>query len=312
MPVGRLAPSPTGRLHIGHAWTFLLAWCHVRARGGRVLLRLEDLDEERCRPRLASGVLTDLEWLGLEWDGPVVYQSARRAVLLEHAERLRREGLAYSCVCTRSDIRQALGAPHRGDGELWYPGTCRARLGREPAAPSRSGHAPALRFVVPPGEVEIVDGIAGASRYDVGKSVGDFVIARGNVPAYQLAVVVDDAWMGVNEVFRGEDLLASTPRQLLLQRALGLAAPRWFHAPLVVDASGRRLAKRADDLSLAALRAQGVEARALIGWLAHRGGLGQRARTSASELCARFDLSRLRRAPLVVPEACVEELLALP
>jgi glutamyl-tRNA synthetase len=311
VPVGRLAPSPTGRLHLGHARTFVLAWCHVRARGGRVLLRIEDLDRERCSPALVDGVLRDLAWLGLDWDGPVQLQSARRELLLASASRLLEAGLAYPCVCTRADIRQALSAPHRGEGELPYPGTCRGRFASLAAAVRASSHVPALRFVVPPGEVEFDDGIFGPQREDVAQSVGDFVIARGDTPAYQLAVVQDDAFAGVNEVFRAEDLLSSTARQIVLARALGLGLPRWFHAPLVVDPSGRRLAKRADDLSLAALRDAGIDPRALVGWVAHSDQQRALAPVSAAELARSFDLQRSSRQPVPVPDDIIERLRAL-
>lgn len=309
--VGRLAPSPTGSLHLGHARTFVLAWCHVRARAGRIVLRLEDLDRERCRPDLAEGVLRDLEWLGLGWDGEVLRQSSRRGALLEIAHGLMAAGLAYPCVCTRADIRQALSAPHRGEGELPYPGTCRGRFRSLAEAQRASGHVPALRFLVPPGEVQFEDGIFGPQRQDVASAVGDFVIARGDTPAYQLAVVADDAFSGVTEVFRAEDLLSSTARQILLGRALGLAPPRWYHAPLVVDPSGRRLAKRADDLSLAALRAAGVSARAVLGWVAHSAALAPLAPIAAGELARCFELQRISSDPIPVPDDIIERLSAL-
>jgi glutamyl-tRNA synthetase len=309
--VGRLAPSPTGQLHLGHARTFVLAWCHVRSRGGRILLRLEDLDRERCRPDLVDGVLRDLTWLGLTWDGDVLLQSARRPALLESARRLLDAGLAYPCVCTRGDIRQALSAPHRGEGELPYPGICRGRFASLAQAERASGQTPALRFVVPPGDVEFEDGIFGHQRQDVARSVGDFVIARGDMPAYQLAVVEDDAFAGVSEVFRAEDLLGSTARQIVLSRALGRALPRWFHAPLVVDPSGRRLAKRADDLSLRALREAGVDPRAVIGWVAHSANLLPLEPVSADELARCFDLARSSRQPISVPDDITERLAAL-
>ena len=276
-----------------------------------MLLRLEDLDRERCRPELAEGVLRDLEWLGLGWDGEVLRQSSRRGALLAIAERLTAAGLAYPCVCTRADIRQALSAPHRGEGELPYPGTCRGRFGSLAEAERVSRHVPALRLLVPQGEVAFEDGVFGPQRQDVARAVGDFVIARGDVPAYQLAVVVDDAFTGVTEVFRAEDLLSSTARQIVLGRALGLAAPRWYHAPLVVDPSGRRLAKRADDLSLAALREAGVPARAVIGWVAHSAALAPLAAIGVDELARAFDLRRVGKDPIPVPDDIIERLRAL-
>jgi glutamyl-tRNA synthetase len=300
--VGRLAPSPTGSLHLGHARTFLLAWCHVRARGGRLLLRLEDLDRERCRSELSQGIISDLEWLGLDWDGPVLVQSERRNAILELASDLERRGLAYACVCTRADIRQAASAPQRGDTELRYPGTCRGRFASLSEAERVTGQKAALRFAVADTLVEFEDGIFGPQQQNVFRTVGDFVIARAGTPAYQLAVVADDAFAGVNEVFRAEDLLGSTARQILLARALGYAVPRWYHVPLVVDAGGRRLAKRADDLSLATLRQDGVDPRAIVSWVAESAGMRAGTRMSPRELCASFDLGRMSRQPTSVPD----------
>lgn len=304
LPVGRLAPSPSGRLHLGHARTFALAWAHARSRSGRLLLRLEDLDPTRCRPEHTARLLADLEWLGLDWDGPVLVQSTRLEALRAAALRLEREGHAYRCTCTRADLARSVEAPQRGVGELRYPGTCRSRT---PA----SGQPSALRLRVPDGELGFVDGIAGARSFDVGAEVGDFLILnRAGVPAYQLAAAVDDAEQGVNEVFRGDDLLASTPRQLLLLRALGLREPAWFHVPLVLDAAGRRLAKRADDLSLESLRQAHADPRAVLGWVGASAGLAVPERMTAAELRAAFDLERLPREPVLLSDAVFQRLLA--
>jgi glutamyl-tRNA synthetase len=303
VPVGRLAPSPSGRLHLGHARTFALAWAHVRQRHGRLLVRLEDLDRSRCRAEYADGALVDLEWLGLDWDGPVLLQSERIEALRATALRLERMGAAYRCYCTRADLEQAAQAPQRGVSELRYPGTCRTRA---------AGTGPsALRFRVPDGALSFEDGIAGLRSIDVASEVGDFVISsRTNVPAYQLAAAVDDAAQGVNEVFRGDDLLSSTPRQALVLRALSLPEPGWFHVPLVLDATGRRLAKRADDLSLAALRAAQVDPRAILGWVARSAGFDVPERVSARELCAAFALDRLSREPARLTAPDLEQLLS--
>jgi glutamyl-tRNA synthetase len=299
LPVGRLAPSPSGRLHLGHARTFLLAWVDARQRGGGMRLRFEDLDRSRCRPEHIRRALLDLEWLGLDWDGEPVYQSQRLDALREAAERLERSGAAYRCVCTRADLEQAAQAPQRGVTELRYPGTCRARVQRSSEATPPS----ALRLRVPEGQLSFVDGLAGPQSVDVAADVGDFVIlSRSRVPAYQLAVVVDDAEQGVNEVFRGDDLLSSTARQLLVARALGLTEPRWFHVPLVLDAQGRRLAKRADDLSLEAIREAGVDARALVAWVGRSAGLEVPDRLTARELCTTYDRAQLSRAPVLLSD----------
>lgn len=305
---GRLAPSPTGRLHLGHARTFLLAWAHVRSRGGSLVLRLEDLDAGRCRPEHVRGVLEDLEWLGLDWDGAPVLQSDRLPELREAAHALWRGGHAYPCFCSRADLRNALSAPQRGVDELRYPGTCSV-LAKEDADLRAQPGTFALRFRVPHGHVAFVDGCAGPRDYDIAADSGDFVILnRAAVPSYQLAVVVDDAAQGVTEVLRGDDLLPSTPRQLALQRALGLPHPRWFHVPLVLDADGRRLAKRSDDVSLFALRSAGVDPRAVVAWVAETSGQGARERMLARELCAAFDLSKLPPAPVTLEK---ERVLAL-
>lgn len=305
-PRGRLAPSPTGRLHLGHARTFALAWMHAKSRGGEVVLRLEDLDSGRCRPEYAALVLQDLEWLGLTWDGPVVTQSSRLEALRAAAGSLRDRGLVYPCSCTRADLRNAASAPQRGVDEQRYPGTCRRRSRAE-----EGSAAYALRFRVPPGAVDFVDGIAGPQCFDVSEDVGDFVVSnRAGVPSYQLAVVVDDAAQGVTEVFRGDDLLSSTPRQLLLFDALGLRAPSFFHAPLVLDAAGRRLAKRADDLSLSVLRQAGVDPRAIVGWVLASAGLGGSGRVTAREACATFDIERLARGPVFLSEDVIRDLMS--
>ena len=304
VPRGRLAPSPTGRLHLGHARTFMLAWLHVRSRGGELLLRLEDLDSGRSRPELAAGVLRDLAWLGLDWDGPVVAQSSRLEALSAAALSLRERGFAYPCVCSRADLQRAVSAPHQGDAEQRYPGTCRERT-------TSDGRAFALRFRVPEGEIEIEDGIAGVRRFDVAREVGDFIVAnRAGLPSYQLAVVVDDAAQGINEVFRGDDLLSSTPRQLLIARALELPMPRYFHVPLVLDAAGRRLAKRADDLSLDTLRALGTDPRSITQWVMTSAGFETNERLEPREALALFELSKLSREPVVLGEAALSALIS--
>ncbi|MEY2936344.1 MAG: hypothetical protein RL033_7093, partial [Pseudomonadota bacterium] len=224
--------------------------------------------------------------------------------------RLERAGVAYRCICSRAELERAAQAPQRGVTELRYPGTCRARLSAEAQRdiPDRS----ALRFAVPEGLISFVDGLAGPQQVDVSAEVGDFVIlSRNAVPAYQLAVVVDDAEQGVTEVFRGDDLLTSSARQMLLQQALGLASPRWFHAPLVLDASGRRLAKRADDLSLEALREAGVDARAILGWVGRSVGLSScEPLATARELASAYQPTHLRREPTLLSAQDIDALLA--
>lgn len=308
-PTGRLAPSPTGHLHLGHARSFLLAWWHARAGGGRVLLRLEDLDAERVKPGMADEVLRDLEWLGLDWDGPLLRQSDDLAPYAEASARLLARGLAYPCTCTRREVELAASAPHASDGATAYPGTCRGRFATREEARAATGRDAALRLRVEGPALELEDGFAGPFRVDVAAEGGDFpIVRRDGVPAYQLAVVVDDARQGVTEVLRGDDLLASAARQRLLQRALGLPTPRWFHVPLVVDAAGERLAKRRDDLSLAALRTEGVDPRAVVGWAARSAGQGDAARLAPGELVGEFRLERVPRAPALLDGASLEAL----
>ncbi len=283
---GRLAPSPTGLLHLGHARTFWIAWQRARQAGGTLVLRDEDLDPDRARPGFATAMLEDLRWLGLHWmEGPDVggafgpYQQSRRRAHYQAAMRkLAERELIFPCSCSRKDL--AARAPENADEEPLYPGTCRARgvsaargelntILESPArlAPARhSSRRVNWRFRVSPGDVvEFFDGGLGPQRFVAGKDFGDFVVWRhDDVPSYQLACVVDDAAMRITEVVRGADLLVSTARQLLLYRALELRPPDFFHCPLVTDENGVRLAKRRDSLSLRALREQGRTPRSIV------------------------------------------------
>jgi len=298
-PVGRLAPSPTGLLHLGHARTFLLAFWHIRARAGRLLLRLEDLDGPRAEMRFADAALADLEWLGMDWDGPPHLQSSELSRLNAAVSALIEAGKAYPCVCSRGDIRGAQSAPHAGSPEPRYPGTCRGRFASFAEAERASGRAAGARLLVPEGNITLEDGVAGTSTWDVAGDVGDFLIAkRDKAPAYQLAVVVDDHAQGVNEVLRGDDLLPSAARQWHVQNALGLAHPAWFHVPLVTDGHGRRLAKREAGLSLAELRAGGTDPRAIVAWAARSAGVAVAERVTAQEVTPLFELAALPKAPV--------------
>jgi glutamyl-tRNA synthetase len=267
---GRLAPSPTGYLHLGHARTFWTAQERARAAGGTLILRNDDLDRDRVRPEFVRGFLEDLRWFGCEWsEGPDIggpfapySQSERLPRYRDAFERLRAGGFIYPCTCSRKDILSALTAPHAADDEPIYPGTCRARAVpvADRGAPIADGGRPlSWRFRVPDGEaVEFVDGHFGPQRLVAGTDFGDFLVWRHDgLPSYQLACVVDDAALGITEVVRGADLLVSTARQLLLFRALGLRSPAFFHCPLVTDEQGVRLAKRHAALSLRALREAG-------------------------------------------------------
>jgi glutamyl-tRNA synthetase len=255
---GRLAPSPTGYLHAGHALTFWRAQERAREHRGALILRIEDLDRTRARAEFETAILEDLEWFGLRWDEGPYRQSERSAHYLGAWEKLRATGLIYRCDCSRRDLQQAAVAPHAEEEEPVYPGTCRPARLTMPNEQRPGGCN--WRFCVPEGEVlKFHDRCAGMQRAIAGVDFGDFVVWRkDDVPAYQLAVVVDDAAMGITEVVRGADLLLSTFRQLLLYRALALPVPEFCHTSLVLDSLGKRLAKRHDALSLRQLRAAGI------------------------------------------------------
>ena len=261
---GRFAPSPSGPLHLGNLRTALLAWLFARAAGARFLVRVEDLDPVRSRPEHEAGQLDDLRALGLDWDGPVVRQSERRGRHREALEELRAAGRVYPCWCTRAEIRAAASAPHEPAPEGAYPGTCRRLTVAQRGERERSGRPPALRLDAGARRVVFEDRLHGR----VEGTVDDVVLWRNDeTPAYNLAVVVDDADQGVGEVVRGDDLLDSTPRQLLLATLLGLTAPRHAHVPLVIGPDGRRLAKRHGAVTLDnGLRAARTRAAPSDGW----------------------------------------------
>ena len=298
--VGRLAPSPTGALHLGNVRTFIVAWLRARAVGGRVLMRMEDLDHPRDKPGAASQAIEDLRWLGFDWDEEYV-QSERHALYREALERLKAAGLVYPCVCSRRDVEHAQSAPHAGE-QLHYPGTCRGRFPDWTAA--AAVRPPCWRFRVDEGTVvEFNDVFAGPQMQDVADRLGDFPLARDEFGAgYTLAVVVDDAAMGVTEVVRGDDLLPATHAQILVQRALGLPTPDYCHLPLAVGTDGRRLAKRHGDTRIAAYRAAGVLPETIIGRLAVSCGWGDGSSISLAELLPVFSMDAIPHVPWVVKE----------
>jgi len=298
----RLAPSPTGALHLGNARSFLLTWLWARSRGAACVLRVEDLDGPRTKAGAVEEALDDLRWLGLDHDGEVVYQSTRAEAYRAALEQLAAAGLAYPCVCTRAEVARAQSAPNEGDEVARYPNTCRGRFADAEAARAQTGRDPAWRLVVEPGEVTYEDGVRGAVTLDPYRDGGDFVIAKKDGhAAYQLAVVVDDAWQGISDVIRGDDLVPSTARQLLLYRALGITPPRFAHLPLVRGADGRRLAKRHGDTRIRHYRGRGVAPERLVGLLASRSGLGPREPKRAADLLGDGPLewSQLPRADVV-------------
>lgn len=300
--VGRLAPSPTGPLHVGHARSFLLAWWQVRRANGRLLLRQEDLDVERSRAEFRELARYDLEWLGLDWDGAEWVQSQHVAGIHADADRLVREGHAYPCVCSRGDIQASISAPHAGETSVRYPGTCRGKFASCAEAEAVTGKLAGIRAFVPDRVWSFEDGVCGAKSSNVANEVGDFLILRRDkVPSYQLAVVVDDARQGVTSVVRGEDLLDSTARQLFLYEALGSTPPRFFHVPLVVDAEGVRLAKRSAGLSLRELRERGVDPRRVVAWVARSAGVDAGELVTAREVTAHVDVAKIPRSPAQLP-----------
>ena len=305
---GRFAPSPSGRIHLGNILCCLLAWLSVRQRGGRVVLRVEDLDTARCPRRYARQMEEDLLWLGLDWDegpgaggpdGPY-YQSERTALYQAALDRLADMGLVYPCFCTRAELHAA-SAPHREDGQVVYAGTCR-RLTAAEAAERARVRPPALRLRTPEEEIAFTDGHMGAYRENLARDCGDFLLRRSDgMFAYQLAVVVDDAAMGITEVARGADLLASTPRQLLLYRLLGLTAPSFFHFPLLLAPDGRRLSKRDADAGLDSLRGR-ASAAEVLGKLAYLAGFNPSAEPRTAEaLLADFSWDKVPREDVRIP-----------
>ena len=309
MTTGRFAPSPSGRMHIGNLFSSLLAWLSARKRGGRVVLRIEDLDTRRCTDDYARQLQDDLQWLGLTWDeGPVIggphapYEQSRRTALYAEAlERLQARGLVYPCFCTRAELHAA-SAPHRSDGQTVYAGTCRNLTAAEVAERART-RPPAYRLRVPAEEIAVQDGHMGLYTERLDRDCGDFLLRRSDgLYAYQLAVVVDDAAMGVTEVVRGSDLLSSAPRQLLLYRLLGLSPPAFYHVPLLLSGDGRRLSKRDRDLNLSALRGR-CTAETVVGRLAFLAGFHPTAEpVRAADLLPAFDWAAVPVQDITVPK----------
>jgi glutamyl-tRNA synthetase len=345
-PRGRLAPSPTGKLHLGNAFAFLLAWLHMRSLGGELVLRMEDIDPDRSRPEFAEAIMDDLGWLGLDWDegpdrgGPfapyVQSQRMPRYEVLLHS--LADQGLIYPCYCTRRELRQLAGAPHVGDEGAPYPGTCRSLTDTERRQREAQGKRASLRLNVdkacqslaalpgsirsgwesstpglPPDRFCFDDLVQGRQCVGIDSVGGDFALRRSDgVIAYQLAVTADDAAMGVTHVLRGNDLIMSTPRQALLFALMGAPTPVYAHIPLLHDHLGERLAKRHQSLSLQALRQAGVRPEAVCGFLGHLARcLPEPRPATPRELLTSFSLDRLDRQGYTLPEGIVDLLLHL-
>lgn len=286
MKRGRFAPSPTGRMHLGNVFSALLSWLSVKSQGGEWLLRIEDIDPARSRAEYADQLIDDLEWLGLTWDGQPVYQSQRTDIYEHYFEILREKNITYPCYCSRADLL-ATQAPHESDGRVVYPGTCRNR-------PFQPGLPAAVRLMVPDRDVTFVDGHYGRQSVNLARHVGDFIIRRKDGAwAYQLAVVIDDALMGVTEVVRGRDLLLSSPQQCYIAECLGVSVPRFIHLPLLCNDAGQRLSKRDRSLDLGTLR-EHCSASQIIGWLAYLARLQPYPRpTSACDLLSCFSWDRI-------------------
>ena len=297
---GRFAPSPTGRMHLGNVFSALLSWLSAKSQGGTWLLRIEDIDPQRSRREYADLIMDDLHWLGLDWDEGPYWQSERGEIYEHYLRLLTERGMTYPCYCPRADIL-ATQAPHESDGRVVYKGTCRN------LPPGTHSGPAAIRMKVPLRDdadsiVTFTDGHYGTHIVNLALHCGDFIVRRKDGAwAYQLAVVVDDALMGVNEVVRGRDLLLSSPQQIYLARQLGFVPPRFVHLPLLCNAAGQRLSKRDRSLDMASLRERHT-AREIIGLLAHAAGLQPTAApVSAKELVASFSWDRIGTDDIIMP-----------
>jgi len=314
---GRFAPTPSGRMHLGNLFTALLAWLSVRAQGGTMVLRIEDLDTSRCKNGYAAQLAEDLRLFGLHWDegygvggSEEPYSQSLRTAQYERAfQSLAAQGLVYPCYCSRAE-RMAASAPHRGDGQTPYSGRCRT-LSETQRAALGQGRPCAWRVAVPARALSFTDLHRGDYTQQLAQTCGDFIVRRSDgVYAYQLAVVVDDAAMGINQVVRGADLLDSTPRQLWLYERLGLTPPAFYHTPLLLAPDGRRLSKRERDLDLGALLLRYTPAE-LLGILAVMAGQQMRPEpTTAAQLAARFSWARVPKEDIILDCARLENHLA--
>lgn len=290
---GRFAPSPSGRMHLGNVFTALMAWLSVRSQGGKMLLRIEDLDPDRSKQIYIDGLREDLEWLGLDWDEEMPRQSQRGEIYASFFDRLD----TYPCYCTRSELHAA-SAPHASDGTWIYSGKCRSLTPRERRMQTRP---PAWRVRVPDRQITFRDGVFGEVTEYLPRDCGDFILRRSDgVYAYQLAVVCDDGLGGVTEVVRGMDLLSSTPRQIWLYQTLGFAPPKFYHVPLLCAPDGRRLSKREKSLDLGHLRLN-HSPEELLGGLAFRAGLiPQKENLTSQELIPYFKWEKISREPIII------------
>lgn len=307
MNTTRLAPSPTGALHLGNARTFLINWLLARQNRWRIVLRIEDLDGPRIKQGADRSAIDDLSWLGIDWDEGPVHQSQRQSTYADAIAKLIDSHHAYPCVCTRKEVELAASAPHAEDGAAVYPGTCRGRFATLADARASSAREPAIRFAAPDETLSWHDHFAGDCQFDVAKQLGDFVIAKNDgTAAYQLAVVIDDLAMNVTHVVRGDDLIDSTPRQMLLYRALGYgkSLPAYYHLPLVVGADGRRLAKRHGDTRLSFYRDHNVAPGRVLALLARWSGITVAGDSVTIDDCLKnFRLDHVPKSAIVFDQA---------
>ncbi len=299
-PVGRFAPTPSGRMHLGNVFAALIAWLSVRSRDGKLILRMEDLDTQRTSEEYARQIREDLLWLGLDWDEETAPQSQRSAVYETYFEELRQQDRLYPCYCTRSQLH-SVNAPHLSDGTYVYPGTCRNLTQAQKDAFQRE---PSWRVKVPDRQWSFTDLLQGDYTQNLATDCGDFVVRRADgVFVYQLAVTVDDGEAGVTEVVRGWDLLSSAPRQMYLQELFGFPHPTYGHVPMLMSPDGRRLSKRDRDLDLGVLKNR-LSAEKLLGILAASAGILEKPQAiSAKELAAEFTWEKLRREDICLDSA---------
>lgn len=297
MDIGRFAPSPSGRMHLGNALSAMLAWLSARKKGGEVVLRIEDLDPARSREEYAEGIMSDFLWLGLTWDRRSEDQSRRSDVYFDAIEFLRKKDLVYPCYCSRGELHAA-SAPHASDGRVIYGGTCRNLSQEERKTKTK---IPSQRLIMPDREISFVDGLQGPYSLNLQKEMGDIIICRADgVAAYQLAVVVDDGAAGITEVVRGRDLLSSTPAQCYLYELLGLKQPDFYHVPMLLAPDGRRLSKRDKDMDFSYLRGN-YAPEEIVGLLAHLCGLlPQWEPVTLQELISEFSWDKVSRQDIIV------------
>jgi glutamyl-tRNA synthetase len=317
MKRGRFAPTPSGQMHIGNAWTALLAWLQIRCEGGQFVLRIEDIDKPRSRPEHAVQIMRDLRWLGIDWDeGPDVsgrygpyMQSQREEMYNEAFQRLLEGGWLYPCYCSRAELAAIASAPHGlvSEGPV-YPGTCRKLTAAQRAAKGNK-KTPSFRFAMPDKDIYFLDMALGPQCF-APCTGGDFIVKRADgIFGYQLAVVVDDAAMEITDVLRGADLIDSTPRQLLLYEALGLKPPRFTHVPLLFGPDRNRLSKRHGSVAIAGIRSAGTKPEQVIGCLAYLSGFIKRPEPlKAAELIPLFNLEKIPKTPVILEESLLSEL----